>query len=110
MLAPRLDRFPSFAVDLAARVRHLARGNFDKVRQFLLKYQTASFMRPILRCGTVRPKAAQTLLQTHEADWQLFAGRGKMVYSDRETKGFDLPEPALRKIFRENALHWLPGM
>jgi predicted TIM-barrel fold metal-dependent hydrolase len=111
LLAPRLDRFPNFAVDLAARLRHLTRGDFDKVRQFLLKYQdrliyATDFTLRDNDCA----KAAQSLLQTHEADWQLLAGRGKMTYSGREVNGFDLPETALRKIFRENALRWLPGM
>lgn len=111
LLAPRLDRFPNFAVDLAARVRYLARGNFDKVRQFLLKYQDRLIYATdfTLRDGSCA-KVAQSLQQTHETDWRFLSGQGKMTYNSRESTAMDLPESALRKIFRENALRWLPGM
>lgn len=38
-LAQRLDRYPNFAVDTAARVIHLVIMPNDKVRNFLIKYQ-----------------------------------------------------------------------
>ena len=38
-LAKRLDTFPNFAVDTAARVRYFARGDREAVRQFLDHYQ-----------------------------------------------------------------------
>ena len=38
-LAKRLDAYPNFAVDLASRVRFLARMDRDTVRQFVTKYQ-----------------------------------------------------------------------
>jgi predicted TIM-barrel fold metal-dependent hydrolase len=38
-LAARLDRFPNFAVDMAARVCHLQVQEREKVRDFIIKYQ-----------------------------------------------------------------------
>ncbi|WP_169981297.1 amidohydrolase family protein, partial [Tautonia rosea] len=38
-LAKRLDTFPQFAADTAARVRYFARGNHERVKEFLTKYQ-----------------------------------------------------------------------
>ena len=38
-LAKRLDTYPNFAVDTAARVRYFARGDREQVRQFLNHYQ-----------------------------------------------------------------------
>jgi hypothetical protein len=38
-LTKRLDTYPNFAVDLASRVRNLVRGDRQKVRQFLNKFQ-----------------------------------------------------------------------
>jgi hypothetical protein len=38
-LASRLDRYPNFAVDTAARVRYFARGNRDQAQDFLTRYQ-----------------------------------------------------------------------
>lgn len=37
--ARHFDAYPNLAVDTAAKVRYLAHGNRDKVREFLLKYQ-----------------------------------------------------------------------
>ena len=38
-LGQRLDRYPNFAVDTAARVVHLVVLPSDRVRNFILKYQ-----------------------------------------------------------------------
>ena len=38
-LAKRLDTYPNFAVDMAARVRYFTLGDHEKARQFLVKYQ-----------------------------------------------------------------------
>ena len=38
-LAARLDRFPNFAVDMAARVCHFQVQDREKVRDFIIKYQ-----------------------------------------------------------------------
>jgi hypothetical protein len=33
-----------------------------------------------------------------------------MEYDGKPTRGLDLPEGVLRKLFRENAVRWLPGI
>ena len=42
--------------------------------------------------------------------WAFFSGDEKMDYAGRATRGLALPDGVLRKIFRENALRWLPGL
>lgn len=109
-LAKRLDTYPNFAVDTAARIRYFARGDRDQVREFLTRYQDRILYATDfgLREGDVAT-AARSLQATHDRDWSFFAGDDMMEYDGRPTRGLALPEGVLRKIFRENALRWLPG-
>jgi predicted TIM-barrel fold metal-dependent hydrolase len=110
-LAGRLNAHPNFAVDTAARVRYLARGDRDQVRDFLTRYQdrilygTDSSYR-----GGPEEDASRSFLGRYERDWLFFSGEGPMEYDGRPTQGLGLPDAILRKIFRENALRWLPGL
>ena len=54
--------------------------------------------------------AARSLRETHDRDWAFFSGGDAMEYDGRPTRGLALPEAVLRKIFRENALRWIPGL
>ena len=47
---------------------------------------------------------------THDRDWAFFSGGDRMDYAGRPTRGLALPDGVLRKIFRENALRWIPGL
>ena len=110
-LSARLDAHPNLAVDTAARVRYFARGDRDRVRAFLTRHQdrilygTDSSYR-----GGPEEAAARSFRGRHEQDWRFFSEDGPMEYDGRQTTGLGLPDPILRKIFRENALTWLPGL
>ena len=110
-LAKRLDAYPNFAVDTAARVRYFARGDREQVRQFLSHYQDRILYATdfSLRTGD-DAAAAQALKTTHDRDWAFFSANEKMDYAGHATQGLALPDQVLRKIFRENALRWLPGL
>ena len=54
--------------------------------------------------------AAQTLQATHDRDWGFFFRGEMMDYAGQSTRGLALPGRAVRKIFRENAVRWLPGL
>lgn len=98
-LAKRLDAHANFAVDVASRVRFLARMDADTVRQFITKYQDRMIYATDFVLGQGDDgKAAKSLLSVHEREWNYFSG----------TLG--LPEAILRKIFRENAVRWIPGI
>lgn len=109
-LAKRLDAHPNFAVDTAARIRYFARGDREQVREFLTHYQDRVLYATdfSLRDGDAAA-AARSLRITHERDWRFFASADMMEYDGRPTQGLALPDSVLRKIFRENALRWLPG-
>jgi predicted TIM-barrel fold metal-dependent hydrolase len=111
-IARRLDRYPSFAVDTAARVVHLMRQPREKVRAFLIKYQdrvlygTDVGMIP----GDDAAKVARKLEDRYARDWAYFATAQEVEDEGRTTTGLALPESVLRKLFRENAVRWVPGV
>jgi predicted TIM-barrel fold metal-dependent hydrolase len=109
-LTKRLEAYPNFAVDLASRVRNLVRGDRQKVRQFLDKFQDRIiYATDFTLSQSDDAKAAQSLERTHEQDWQFFAEES---YEGRVGKvaGLAIPKPMLRKIFHDNAVRWLPGI
>ena len=110
-LANRLDKYPNFAVDTAARIRYFARGDREQVREFLTRYQDRILYATdfSLRDGDVAV-AARSMRTTHDRDWKFFAQGDTMDYDGRSTRGLALPDVVLRKIFRQNALRWLPGL
>ncbi len=102
-LAARLDRLPNFAVDLAARIRYLvAARDQASVREFLIRYQDRVTYGTdfTLGRGGDDQRASTDLASVHDRDWKYFSG----------SKGLRLPPDVLRKIFRENALRWFPGL
>ena len=108
-LAKRLDTYPNFAVDMAARVRYFVRGDHDEARQFLTKYQD----RVLYGTDFTLPsegdaQADRRLQQTHEWDWKFFSTQDELIFQNRSVRGLGLPEVVVRKIFRENAVRWLP--
>jgi predicted TIM-barrel fold metal-dependent hydrolase len=110
-LARRLDAFPNFAVDTAARIRYFARGNRDRAREFLTRYQDRILYATDFGLRDASPEdGAKSLLGRHSRDWEFFSGDAMMEYEGRPTRGLALPDAVLRKVFRENARRWLPGL
>jgi hypothetical protein len=102
-LAKRLDTYPNFAVDVASRVRLLARKDRDHVRQFVTKYQDRIIYATDFQLGQGDDATrAKSLASVHDREWNYFAGTGE--------SGLALPEPVLRKIFHDNAVKWIPGI
>ncbi len=110
-LAKRLDAYPNFAVDTAARIRYFARGDRESVRQFLTRYQDRILYATDFALRSDDDAAASRSLESmHDRDWNFFASADMMEHSGTKTQGLALPEEVLRKIFRENARRWLPGI
>jgi len=110
-LARRLDAYPNFAVDTAARIRYFARGDREQVRQFLTRYQDRILYATDFSFRDSEPAAAARSLKiTHDRDWAFFSGDDPMEYESKPTRGLALSDGILRKLFRENALRWLPGI
>jgi predicted TIM-barrel fold metal-dependent hydrolase len=111
-LSERLDRYPNFAVDVAARVVHLVVQPNDKVRNFILKYQDRLLYATDLEfLRDEQPRDALKEWQTQYAqDWHYFATSDSFDYDGHQVHGLALPERVLRKLYHDNATHWIPGI
>lgn len=119
-IAKRLDRYPNFAVDLAARLVHLQIQPRDKVRAFILKYQDRLLYGTDSDFGGGQGAAENTdrvlddlaRMYRAEATWlatdaMVPVPRAKAGFS---SQGLALPAGVLRKIYFENARTWYPGI
>ena len=111
-IAKRLDRYPNFAVDTAARVPYFMLQPRDKVRAFLLKYQDRILYATdvVVMPNADTAKAIKEWSENYERDWQFFSTEQMVEYKGIRYRGLALPSPVLAKIFHENAVHWLPGI
>ena len=72
--AKRLDAYPNFAVDLASRVRFLARQPREDVRQFMMKYADRVLYATDFQPGTGNEEAiAKSFVASHELEWNYFS-------------------------------------
>lgn len=113
-LAKRLDRFPNFAVDMAARVCHFQVQEREKVRNFIIKYQDRLlYATDLVYSPDDDPEQRIAWLKNEwRADWEYFSGNESMtsVNVKEPFRGLDLSEDVLLKIYCNNALDWYPGI
>jgi len=110
-LAKRLDRFPNFSVDCAARVRYLAAGDRATAREFVMKYQDRIVYGTDFQTGNnPEEKAWSAFQQRVEEEWRFFASSDAMTLRNRPTQGLGLPQGVLRKIYHENAKRLFAGI
>ncbi len=107
-----LERYPNFAVDTAARMDYLMLAPLEKVRSFLIKYQDRVLYGTdldLVATANVQESLKEWQL-TYARDWKFLATDKGFDYHGKKVTGLKLPQPVLRKIFRENALRWIPGL
>jgi len=111
-IAKRFDRYPNFAVDTAARMEYLMIQPREKVRNFLIKYQTRVLYGTDLEFLTDESTgdALKDWQETYARDWRFLATNETWQYQGHQVQGLALPEPVLREIFHENAVRWIPGI
>jgi predicted TIM-barrel fold metal-dependent hydrolase len=111
-IARRLDRYPNFAVDTAARIKHLMLQPREKVRDFLIRHQDRVLYGTDLSFlpGDDAAKTARKLEERYARDWAYFATAETIDTEGGKVVGLALPDSVLRRLFRENALHWIPGL
>jgi predicted TIM-barrel fold metal-dependent hydrolase len=111
-IAERFDRYPNFAVDMAARIPYFMMQPREKVRAFLLKYQDRVLYATDL-VVLPRSKTEDTLAEfrnTYARDWKFFSTDQSVDYRGHSYQGLALPQPVLRKLFHDNAVRWFPGL
>ena len=111
-LGQRLDRYPNFAVDVAARTVYLALQPRDKARQFLIKYQDRILYGTDLALSSRQDTGIveKSWAKQYATDWAFFSSDGSVSYKGREVKGLALPPSVLRKLYHDNAVHWIHGV
>lgn len=111
-IAKRFDRYPNFAVDTAARMEYLMIQPREKVRNFLIKYQDRVVYGTDLEflSDESPAEALKDWQETYARDWKFLATDQMLPYKDRQIEGLNLPAAVVRRIFHENAVHWIPGI
>lgn len=112
-LARRLDLYPNFAVDMAARVCHFQVQDRQKVQNFIIKYQDRLLYGTdfIINEENDLQERKTRMKDEWQADWKYFSTDKEMSSPNVNDpfKGLDLDEKVLRKIYYENAMKWYPG-
>ena len=111
-VAARLDQYPNFAVDTAARVPRLVFQPREKVRDFILRYQDRIVYGTDLHlyAGTTDPGALESWERQYARDWRYFATDDTFEYLGHRVEGLNLPRSVLKKLYHDNAVRWIPGI
>jgi len=116
-LAKRLDLYPHFAVDTAARIVHFQVQDREKVRNFILKYQDRLLYgtdNDVGRGGTDLADDLKGCEEVYRRDYRYFATDQEIelpeIRANFKVRGLALPAPVLKKIYYENAVKWFPGI
>jgi Amidohydrolase len=111
-IAKRLDRYPNFAVDTAARMEYLMIQPRGKVRNFLIKYQDRVLYATDLEflIDQSAADAQKEWQETYARDWKFLATSETTEYRGSKIEGLNLPTPVLRRIYHDNAVRWIPGI
>jgi len=117
LLAGRLDKYPNLAVDMAGRIVHFQAQDREKVRRFIIKYQDRLLYGTDNLIGWSKEDVRSQLEKiekVYELDYRYFATDEMLKVSEVRQgctcQGLALPEDVLRKIYRDNAIRWYPGI
>jgi len=106
-LAKRLDKYPNFKVDMAARIGHLRNQSvqdWDRVRNFLIKYQDRLLYATDMSVSDVNPQdfsvKTESMYNRWMNDW-LYLATDTTV---NDITGLTLPKEVIDKIYYQNAV------
>jgi hypothetical protein len=107
-----MEQYPNFAVDTSGRIDGLMTQPREQVVAFLLKFQDRILYGSDMGFRKANlPEDVVTSWQTRYAlDWRYFSTDDTFEYKGHQVHGLHLPEPVLRKLFHDNAVHWIPGI
>lgn len=113
-LAKRLDSYPNFAVDMAARICHFQVQDREKMRNFIIKYQDRILYGTDLgvREDSDMNAVKRNMHKTWLADWKYFTTNEVMTSEDvnGSFRSLKLSEKVLKKIYFYNAKRWYAGI
>jgi predicted TIM-barrel fold metal-dependent hydrolase len=108
-----LDRYPNFAVDVAARMPYVMAAPREKMISFFTKYQDrVTYATDLgLHPGDDPAKAVKEWEESYVRDWRYFStSKPVEARSHQKVQGLKLPQPVLRKLYHDNAVRWFPGI
>jgi predicted TIM-barrel fold metal-dependent hydrolase len=114
-LGQRLDRYPNFAVDMAARMTYLMLLPRDKAIAFVTRYQDrliygTDFEEFATTDAADIEKSRAAWENAYARDWRALATSVTIEFQGHKVQGLDLSRPILRKLYHDNAVKWFPGV
>lgn len=111
-LADHFDRYPNFAVDIAARMDYLVIQPRGFLIPFIMKYQDRLIYATDLEIFPGKNDVAglKSWENSYAIDWRFLATKEWLIYRGHIVQGLGLPEPILRKLYHQNALKWFPDI
>lgn len=111
-LGQHLDRYPNFAVDLAARMPYVIMLPRERAIAFILKYQDRLIYATDLEFmpGANTRGIIAEWQSNYARDWRFLATNDSVEYNGKKYPGLNLPRPVLYKLYHVNAVHWFPGL
>lgn len=111
-LTGRLERYSNFAVDTAGRMEYLMGLPKGQARAFVLKFQDRILYGSDNAFNEADPvDGTLARWQSHYVlDWRYLSGDGEVEYRGRQVQCLNLPKAVLRKLYHDNAVHWVPGI
>lgn len=117
-VADRFERFPSFSVDVSARLGDLMNQDPAKVRAFFLKYPDRIvfgtdivMLEPFSQLSPeIRADRVEELSKTYEAWFRFFETNEVATLWGQAAPGIRLPTKVLDLFYRDNAIRLYPGI
>jgi predicted TIM-barrel fold metal-dependent hydrolase len=109
-LGQHLDRYPNFAVDIAARMPYFEMRPREEMIAFIRKYQDRLIYGTDIEFSGKADESVVKLEDTYANDWRYFATSDIIMYKNKPVQGLNLPATVLRKIYHDNAVKWFPGI
>jgi predicted TIM-barrel fold metal-dependent hydrolase len=104
--------YPNFAVDTAARMDYLMLAPREQARAFFIDNQDRILYGTdldLIATADVN-EALKEWKSTYARDWTFLATDETFDFNGKKVIGLKLPESVLRKVFHDNARHWIPGL
>ncbi|MGC1784420.1 MAG: amidohydrolase family protein [Acidobacteriaceae bacterium] len=109
-LGQHLDKYPNFAVDMAARIAFFEMQPRGKMIAFITKYQDRLIYGTDNEFYPSSSITVQDWEDTYAKDWRYLATNDTILYRKQKVQGLDLPPSILRKLYHDNAVKWFPDI
>jgi len=109
-LGRHLDKYPNFAVDIAARMPYFEMYPRETMIAFITKYQDRLIYGTDNDFNGGSDEKIRELESVYANDWRYFATSDTLEYKGKPVKGLNLPGSVVRKIYHDNAVKWFPGI